>query len=496
MKRFPGFQARIAAAFLLLSLLITSGIAFTFPAKTALRGGIFSSSHALDFQYVLRVNSADAALFFPEYYTAVTLSRQEILRQDGNLFLWVQGSFASYSSKMFWLCARDWFTLTDGEDLATPANAFPDPGGDYPYRFVNEDMGFVLETDQPVTDMTDQLDYHLPVFYPDAVKRLGLLGLFELFFVLSILLVWRKSHFSPELTDRLRALAAPLPAALRRSGYRKYRNFYCTFTTFSLLFRLVLLLLLICAFVGKSDLVYWTFAGEGLLLLLIVAFLIQWIRLYLLINRCQLEDLKAILWSSTEPEFSSYLWDGFSVHKATKDFTLLSFLSQVLRLEGKPEQALELLDLCYQEAVFSVYRTKNAQYHCQRCQLLLDQKDYRSASHELVLLELALKQVRRPLPGERFYLRRIQMLYKPMLAMVEGRWEDAQALAAALRSYDSATPLGQVKACALQYQIAQATGDQALSQDCLQLIGHYAPGFAAFLSGETEPSNAPGRQTD
>ena len=485
MKQFVlGYQTKIVTIFILISLLISAGLALTFPAKVALRGGVFSSRQTLRFQYTLRVNSPWAELTFPEDYVAVTLSQQEIVEEDGMLFLLAQGSFTSDSTDQFWLCVRDWFTLTDQTDLTTPADAFPHLDGDYSHQLVNEQLGFRLETTQVASDMTSLLDFHAPVLHKDSVKQLALLALFELFFLLSILAVWRKAPVSPELTDRLRTMAQPLPAELRRSGYRKYRNFYCGVTTISLLLRFVLLILVYC-FLGFTKSVSAAFTAEILLLLLLVAFLVQRSMLFLLISNCQLEELKAILCVSTEPEFSSYLWDGISVHKMTRDFSLLSLLSQALRLEGQPRQALELLDLCYQETSSSFYRTKKAQYHCQRCQLLLDLQEHRLSTHELVLLELELNQIRWVRPGERRILRRIQLLYRLMLAMVEQRWEDAQPLAATLRA--DAGSLNQVKACALQYPIARALDNQALAQDCLVSIQRYAPAFAAVLSQAKKP---------
>lgn len=486
MQSTHSIHTKLTLCFVLLSLISVVFVALSMPARSCLRWSVFSADEVLRFRYVLRVDSPMATLIFSEDDESVILTRQNIVQTNGSNYLIAEGHYSPDLAKghRLRLYTLDWLTLTASTTHPVSLQEFPTSDEIYTYQYFNEKVGFVLQTDQAVTDLSDNIE---PLQKIPAITfiSLALIALFEVFFLLSIFLLQNRSSYTPKLSSMLHTLKNTVPLQLQQAGRKKYRIAYGEITTLSLLFRFSMFWLLLSNLLRKPQVQIWLIIISFILALLapLTCILLR-AKLVLPINSCKLNETKSTLCATAEPEFELFFRFGYSTKKYLRDFTMLSYLVLTLQLEGKLDQALELLDSSYQEESILFFRTNEAQYHALRCQLYLDMENYNLATEEIICLEQALRRFPKPPLGEYRIYRSLQHRYLLMLAMVEGRWTDALPIASALRNQAGTIPLAQVRVCGFQYRIALALGDNELSQNCLAVIQRYAPGYANYLTDQ------------
>lgn len=475
---------RMNICFVLLSLVSICFVALLVPTRTWVRWTVFTADEPINFRYVVRVEFPLAQTFVSEEDRNVQVLHQEVVRTDGNIFLVVDGSCNPTLSQLsrVRLYTMDGQALAGRSTRAVSSVSFPALAEGYQYQYADEEAGYLLQTDGPVTLLPEASGAVLRV---TSVTFLcfGVLAVFEALFLLSIFLTWRRMPYARPVVEQARALQEELPPELWQREHRAYNKAYGWINFLSLLFRFLALCLLSSVLLWRPWL-WWSLAIACIALATLAPFICLLLRLRLILPaaKCQIQKVAAAACAAVGPDVACYFCIGYSARKYLGDFTVLSYLALALRLEGRPSQAVALLDLCYREAIHAFYRTNEAQYHSLRCQCLLDMEDYDSAAEEVVLLEQSLRRIGKVPRVERAIYRRMEQQRVLMLAMVEGRWEDARPLAAALRADSEDTPLGQVRACSLQYRVARATKDEALVQDCLTAIRRYRPDYADFLA--------------
>lgn len=452
-------------------------------SKNALRGTIFQAKNSLHFQYALHVNSKDATIYFPEDYHSITVLDQKTVVNDGQTFLLVEGTFSytADSTDMFWLCALDWYALLDQFTSSTTLQQFPSLEEDLGYQYANEELGFLLRTDQPVTDMSSTLDLSPPHFYVGGVRQLALLSVFEFLFILSILLFCRRKPYSAELARKFHELRVLLPTDIQSQGYKHYQTLYIRHTICLCSLRITLLLVLMYVQSYLLFLLVGSLVAVILSLIMAVCNVVLRIKQIKSIYNCQFNVVKAMFCSSLEPEFRVGFWDGFSSRGYGRDFGTLSSLALFLRFEGQPKQAIDLLDLCYQN-LSRFQRTDSAQYYSLRCQICLDLGDQKQAKEAIHSLKTCLDQLKRVPLLERRHEQALRQQYMIMLAMMENRWSDALSMVSDLQHQVRAYPLTEVTGFALKYWVAKSLKEEKLSEDCLAFIQRYTPQYAVYLT--------------
>lgn len=474
--------------FILLSLSLCFLTALTIESRVALRGTAVQVREAVHIQYALRVHSERAALFFPEDYPGFSQLEQRTVHYDGSEFLVVEGYFSpeSAGTEMLWLYARDWYTLL--ESGATSATTrYPPLGAGYAYRYENNDYGYLLYTDSPVADLGITSELSAPTFYNRSVHQLVLICVCEVFFLLSILLCWSSRPVLTPLAEKVCALGAGLPAEVKRAGERAYRSASLTLTAGSCAIRLLALLLIL--FVQTKQLALGVSALIAAFLVLILSLWFSALRKKAsnAVHSCNLEKVQAILCAAVLPKFRGQFRAVFSMRNylgADGGNIAIALLEALqMQLEGRPEQALELITLCH--AMPKRLRPIDlAVYHCFCCYLYLDLDNRIALNEEVTQLKRSLEQVGtvfRQGQGKELQ-EKLYRCQEVMTLLLEGKVENVLLLAASLRADSEDTPLGQVCACALQYRVAQTAQDESLAQDCLTSIRRYLPAYADFLA--------------